>query len=575
MKLTCIAVTVGLALVLAGCLDFEEAKTCTADSDCLEGRFCDQAKKVCVDGARDAGFVSDVGADVASAPDAADTGADSVADAGLDAALDSGFDSSHPSDASFDGAQDGSDDVSDAGVDAGGDATVEDTGATDAADAGTQDVGEDAALSDAGVDAAEDTGQDTGPDAGEDAGADTGIGDVGADAGVVDGGCVPDCTGKERGDNGCSGSCGGCGSPPASTCPDVNTIWEHNPVGNCAVDQCDYLYNDRTCQYGCANGTCSNCTPDCTNKNCGLDGCGGSCGNCTTCLNVCDTGVCAAAHHSFSACDTGDVWWFDSCSVKEEMKTDCTVGQVCYNNACCTPSCAGKCGGVDSCGGTCPDNCVAPQTCGGGGTTNVCGCTPGCAGKCGGASDGCTGTCPDPCNSHGSCSAGVCTCNTGYTGAACDSCDTGYSGYPTCVPSGCGTTASRAAPPCLRRGQHVQCGRLRRRQFTGKTISRGASSSRRPTARMTSASAPPVSPRLRRPDVQRADHFILPDTDQRACYDNTTTMTYCVPVCADGTPNFCGQDWQRGWDTTHAQTAGTQRRRPSREPLVADNLTEP
>ena len=40
----------------------------------------------------------------------------------------------------------------------------------------------------------------------------------------------------------------------------------------------------------------------------------------------------------------------------------------------CTPQCTGKCGGTDSCGGTCPDNCILPQTCGAL-TPNVCGYT--------------------------------------------------------------------------------------------------------------------------------------------------------------------------------------------------------
>ncbi|MBI5528278.1 MAG: SUMF1/EgtB/PvdO family nonheme iron enzyme [Deltaproteobacteria bacterium] len=39
----------------------------------------------------------------------------------------------------------------------------------------------------------------------------------------------------------------------------------------------------------------------------------------------------------------------------------------------CVPDCAGKCGGDDGCGGTCPNNCVPPQICWGGGVLNVCG----------------------------------------------------------------------------------------------------------------------------------------------------------------------------------------------------------
>jgi hypothetical protein len=43
------------------------------------------------------------------------------------------------------------------------------------------------------------------------------------------------------------------------------------------------------------------------------------------------------------------------------------------DGALCAPQCAGKCGGPDSCNGTCPDTCVAPLTCGGAGTPNTCG----------------------------------------------------------------------------------------------------------------------------------------------------------------------------------------------------------
>ncbi|MBI5529856.1 MAG: SUMF1/EgtB/PvdO family nonheme iron enzyme, partial [Deltaproteobacteria bacterium] len=100
----------------------------------------------------------------------------------------------------------------------------------------------------------------------------------------------------------------------------------------------------------------------------------------------------------------------------------------------CIPACGGNCGGDDGCGGTCPDNCVLPETCGGGGSQNVCGCSmPDCSGKCGGAADGCGGICPDPCDGHGTCNAGACTCDAGYTGTLCDVCETGYTGYPNCV----------------------------------------------------------------------------------------------------------------------------------------------
>ena len=64
--------------------------------------------------------------------------------------------------------------------------------------------------------------------------------------------CVPACTGKQGGPDGCGvgGTCGAC--PGGSTCDETS-------------------------------GQCS-CVPDCTNVECGSDGCGGTCGTCPTAL---------------------------------------------------------------------------------------------------------------------------------------------------------------------------------------------------------------------------------------------------------------------------------------------------
>jgi parallel beta-helix repeat protein len=70
------------------------------------------------------------------------------------------------------------------------------------------------------------------------------------------GGCTPDCSGKNCGDDGCGGSCG--------TCSGGQT---------------------------CVSGVCTGCTPDCTGKNCGDDGCGGSCGTCSG-GQICNIGTC-------------------------------------------------------------------------------------------------------------------------------------------------------------------------------------------------------------------------------------------------------------------------------------------
>ena len=88
----------------------------------------------------------------------------------------------------------------------------------------------------------------------------------------------------------------------------------------------------------------------------------------------------------------------------------------------CTTTCPASynCGTVAACDGTsldCGPACTAPETCGGGGTPNVCGCTP--ITTCPG-SDNC-GTVPDTCG-------GTVTCGTCLLGQTCTN--------NTCVPVG-------------------------------------------------------------------------------------------------------------------------------------------
>ncbi len=122
------------------------------------------------------------------------------------------------------------------------------------------------------------------------------------------------------------------------------------------------------------------CTPNCTNKQCGDNGCGGSCGSC------------------------GD-------------------GQVCEGNQCvCVPKCEGKSCGEDGCGGSCGE-CEAGLIC----ADNQCVCEPQCEGKsCG--DDGCGGSCGDcdvdECDSS---EAAVCEGNN------VKSCKDGKYIYKTCL----------------------------------------------------------------------------------------------------------------------------------------------
>ncbi len=120
---------------------------------------------------------------------------------------------------------------------------------------------------------------------------------------------------------------------------------------------------------------------------------------------------------------------------------------------CCTPTtCAAhnaECGTIPN--GTCPQSldcgsCTRPNTCGGGGTANVCGCTPTtCAAQgknCGTISDGCTGTLDcGTCTGSDTCGGGGTANVCGCTSRTCA--DVGASGGT--ISDGCGGTLDCAA----------------------------------------------------------------------------------------------------------------------------------
>ena len=158
------------------------------------------------------------------------------------------------------------------------------------------------------------------------------------------GSCTPNCTGKVCGDDGCGGSCG--------TCP-----------------------SGQACN---SSGQCGGCTPNCSGKVCGSDGCGGSCGNCPsgqTCnasgqcggTNSCTHPICSTGVKLVSGCDpcVTEICAADSycCSTKWDNICVGEVSSIC-GQSCggCTPNCTGKVCGSDGCGGSC-GNCPSGQTC--------------------------------------------------------------------------------------------------------------------------------------------------------------------------------------------------------------------
>ena len=110
--------------------------------------------------------------------------------------------------------------------------------------------------------------------------------------------CSANCEGKNCGNDGCGGTCGACG--PDKLCVDgvctaitpcngvpANGTCEGNTLKQCVNDSLvvtDCAADGKVCtiepQFDIALCQTETCTPNCTNKSCGTDGCGGSCGTC-------------------------------------------------------------------------------------------------------------------------------------------------------------------------------------------------------------------------------------------------------------------------------------------------------
>ncbi|MBM4370776.1 MAG: hypothetical protein FJ098_03935 [Deltaproteobacteria bacterium] len=182
---------------------------------------------------------------------------------------------------------------------------------------------------------------------------------------------------------------------------------------DCGSDGCDGTCGVCDPDQECVEGLCS-CVPDCAGWVCGADGCGGSCGDCAA-GEVCEGGACVPCQPDCWGKQCGEDGCGGSCGT-------CPPGQACNGGTCgCAPQCHDKECGDDGCGGSC-GSCPPGQACDGG---ECAACTPSCAGKqCG--DNGCGGSC-------GSCPAGT-TCASGQCISPGSSC-VGHCG--TQAPDGC------------------------------------------------------------------------------------------------------------------------------------------
>ena len=99
------------------------------------------------------------------------------------------------------------------------------------------------------------------------------------------------------------------------------------------------------------------CTPDCTDKDCGDDGCGGACGVCAE-GGTCDNGVCCvpACDPTWLCGNDGCGGKCDKCPVLESCDQET---HTCINLNPCEPDCQNKECGADNCGGYC-GTCPCP-----------------------------------------------------------------------------------------------------------------------------------------------------------------------------------------------------------------------
>ncbi|MDD5193465.1 MAG: hypothetical protein PHF67_02660 [Candidatus Nanoarchaeia archaeon] len=208
---------------------------------------------------------------------------------------------------------------------------------------------------------------------------------------------------------------------------------------------CSVLGSTNICN-GVGMQVCSSCacTPDCTGKVCGDDGCGGSCGSCDDGI-ACTTDSCDPATstclHPLTGCDDSNLCTTDTCNADgtcSNTAINCDDSDACTLDSCdpANGNClhalmdcddANLCNGLESCDSTI--GCIpgTSLTCNDGNacTTDSCnpatgcvsspipncggGCTPNCAGKsCG--SNGCGGSCGS-CPSGDACTTYACANN--------------------------------------------------------------------------------------------------------------------------------------------------------------------
>ncbi len=236
--------------------------------------------------------------------------------------------------------------------------------------------------------------------------------------------CVAACTDRECGDDGCGGTCGACSDGKvcqAGAC--VCAAEDHKACCGMAVcwfDSCG-AQGDQTaaCLYGCLNGKCQSCAPQCAGKVCGDDGCGGDCGTCPagkcealtwTPGQACVSGACVG-NLTAKSCDDGKDCTTDFCDPTAGCSSTLQSGQCLIDGTChADGDASGRCLQCVTAKSTTAWTYVAGRPCNDGNP-----CTKGDACQAGGTGDaGCAGT-PYTCDDGLACTTDTCDGQGGCT----------------------------------------------------------------------------------------------------------------------------------------------------------------
>ncbi|MBL8936491.1 MAG: hypothetical protein JNM69_18180 [Archangium sp.] len=111
--------------------------------------------------------------------------------------------------------------------------------------------------------------------------------------------CTAGCANGACQNNPCQGVT--CSTPPVAVCTDASTLKSYAPNGTCNNGGCRYAETLTTCQFGCANGRCTN--DPCAGVSCAQPP-APFCSNATTLRTFSTQGVCASGSCLYTPSDT-------------------------------------------------------------------------------------------------------------------------------------------------------------------------------------------------------------------------------------------------------------------------------